>query len=160
VRWRMCEANPCKGVEKNPEVKRQRYLRDGELAALTAALTKHPDQDIANVFRLLLLTGARRGEVLAMRRADIELNVRLDDGTDGGIWTKPGSTTKQKTDHVMPLSAPARQLLSEMQERQTEKKRVLGTFVFPGAGSTGHVVEIKKSWRSLCKAAGITGLRI
>jgi integrase len=115
-------------------------------------LAKHPDQDIANVFRLLLLTGARRGEVLAAKWADIDV------GT--GTWTKPGSTTKQKTDHVVPLSAPARQLLSEIRERQTATKKILGEYVFPGAGSTGHVVEIKKSWRSLCKAAGITGLRI
>jgi integrase len=155
-RWGMIDRNPCKGVEKNPEHKRKRYLSGDELTALTAALAKHPDQDTANVFRLLLLTGARRGEVLAMRWADIDLNVRLNDGT----WTKPGSTTKQKTDHTVALSAPARQLLSEIRERQTAKKRVLGEFVFPGAGSTGHVVEIKKSWRSLCKAADIEGLRI
>ena len=79
---------------------------------------------------------------------------------ESGTWTKPGATTKQKTDHVVPLSAPARQLLSEIRERQTAKKKVLPEFVFPGAGNTGHVVEIKKAWRSLCKAADIHGLRI
>jgi integrase len=35
-----------------------------------------------------------------------------------------------------------------------------GEYVFPSDGKTGHVVEIKKGWASLCKAAGITGLRI
>ena len=32
--------------------------------------------------------------------------------------------------------------------------------MFPGVGGSGHVVELKRAWRQLCKAAGITGLRI
>jgi integrase len=32
--------------------------------------------------------------------------------------------------------------------------------VFPGSGERGHVVEVKKAWRAITKAAGITGLRI
>lgn len=152
IRWGMRDRNPCRGIERNPENKRKRYLSGEELTRLTTALAAYSDRDIANIFRLLLLTGARRGEVLAMQWADIDL------GT--GIWIKPGSTTKQKTDHTVPLSAPARQLLAEIRERQTARRRVLGEYVFPGAGNTGHVVEIKKAWHSLCKAANINGLRI
>src|SRR5262249_30844504 len=77
-----------------------------------------------------------------------------------GIWTKPGSTTKQKTDHVTPLSAPARQLLSEIYERQSANG-ALGPWVFPSrANSRGHVVQITKAWRAICKRAGIEGLRV
>jgi integrase len=152
VRWRMRDSNPCKSIERNPERKRQRYLSGEELTRLTTALAAYADQDIANIFRLLLLTGARRGEVLAMRWADIDLRE--------GIWTKPGATTKQKTDHTVPLAAPGRQLLAEIRERQSVKKKVLSEFVFPGAGNSGHVIEIKKAWRALCTAARINGLRI
>jgi integrase len=158
IKWNMIERNPAVGIERNPESKRKRYLSGNELGRLTAALTAHADQDMANVFRLLLLTGARRGEVLGMRWADIDL------GT--GVWTKPGSTTKQKSDHVVPLSAPVQQLLSEIRARQIALQRaavnspVLGEFVFPGQGKTRHVVSVEKSWWSLCKAAGIEGLRI
>jgi integrase len=152
IRWGMRSDNPCKGVERNPEIKRKRYLSGDELKRLTAALAKHPDKRSANVVRMLLLTGARRGEVLAARWADVDL------GT--GVWTKPGSSTKQGTDHVVPLSAPARQLLSEIREQQTAKHQALGEYVFPGNGSAGHVVEVKRAWRQLCKAAGISGLRI
>jgi integrase len=152
-RWRMRSDNPCRGIEKNPESKRKRYLSADELARLTRALAAHADKQSADVVRLLLLTGARRGEVLAMRWADVDLST--------GKWTKPGSTTKQKTDHVVPLSAPARTLLSDIAERYAREhlKRPLGEFVFPGTGGTGHIVEIKKSWRHLCRAAGIVGLR-
>jgi integrase len=76
-----------------------------------------------------------------------------------GKWVKPGSTTKQKTEHEVPLSAPARQLLSEIAEQQTGN-RGLPEFTFPGAGAAGHVVEVKRAWKQICKAAGISNLRI
>jgi integrase len=152
VRWGMRETNPVRGIERNTEYLRRRYLSPDELARLIKALAEYPDQQTANIFRLLLLCGARRGEVLGMRWADLDLTA--------GIWSKPPSSTKQKEHHQVPLSAPARQLLNEIRAAQSAKHRVLGTYVFPGAGDTGHTVEIKKAWRSICKAAGITGLRI
>ena len=65
----------------------------------------------------------------------------------------------------MPLSAPARQLLAKIAEQQkvlrsSGETSKLGTYVFPGNGDAGHVAEIKRAWRSICKAAGINGLRI
>ena len=53
-------------------------------------------------------------------------------------------------------------LLSEMQDEymRLHPKKPLPRYVFPGSGERGHVVEVKKAWRSICKAAGITGLRI
>jgi integrase len=152
VRWGYRETNPAKGIEKNTEYGRRRYLSPDELMRLTAALAQHPDQQAANVLRLLLLSGARRGEVLAMRWADVDLTE--------GIWSKPPSSTKQKEHHQVPLSAPARQLLSELSKQPAGKRQVLPTYVFPGAGGSGHRVEIKTPWRHICKAAGITGLRI
>jgi integrase len=146
LEWRTTNTNPAKGVERNPEVKRKRYLSGDELKRLTAALAEHEDKQFATIIGLLLLTGARRGEVLSMRWADLTL------AQDKGIWTKLGSTTKQKTDHVVPLSAPACQLLAKIKTR--------GEYVFPSDGKTGHVQEIKKSWASLCKNAGITKLRV
>ena len=91
------------------------------------------------------MTGARSGEVFAMRWADIDLGE--------GIWSKPGSTTKQKTDHVVPLSAPVRQLLACLRNPGT-------TYVFPGPSERGHVTTIKKAWATICKQADITGLHV
>jgi integrase len=154
ARWRMRDDNPAKGIEKNYETKRKRYLSADELARLSAALAAYSDQQIASIFRLLLLTGARRGEVLAMEWGGLDLGA--------GVWTKAGSTTKQKSDHVVPLSAPARQLLTEMQDEyvRLHPKKPLPQYVFPGSGDSGHVVEVKKAWRAITKSAGITGLRI
>ena len=79
-----------------------------ELIRLTEALAAYPDQHTADAIRLLLLTGARRGEVLSLTWDQIDF--------ESGTWTKPGATTKQKTEHVVPLSAPALQLLAKMRE--------------------------------------------
>jgi integrase len=70
IRWGWRTDNPAKGIERNQETKRHRYLSPDELLRLTAALAEHSDQQAANIFRLLLLTGARRGEVLAAKWAD------------------------------------------------------------------------------------------
>ena len=145
VRWGMVPANPARGVERNLEGKRKRYLSSDELARLLEALSQHPNKQSVNIIRILLMTGARRGEVLAMRWADIDLST--------GIWTKPATTTKQKTDHVVPLSAPVRQLLSEVRAGSP------GEFVFPSA-SGGPRLNINTNWRQLTKVAGIPDLRI
>jgi integrase len=159
VRWQMCERNPCRGIGRNYETKRKRYLDGDELARLTAALARYPEQQVSNIIRLALLTGARIGEVRAMRWADL-----ADSDERGGtrtIWTKPASTTKQKADHIVPLSAPAQQLLAGIRERQAAGRKPLGEFVFPSyLNKSGHVLNIERPWRAICKAADITGLRV
>jgi integrase len=152
VRWQLRETNPARGVERNIEHHRQRYLLNDELVRLTAALAEYADQQSADIIRLLLLTGARRGEVLSMRWADVDLTA--------GKWSKPPSSTKQKKQHEVPLSAPARQLLAKILATQTGKRGAAPAFVFPGIGGSGHVTNIKRPWRAVTKAAGIRGLRI
>jgi integrase len=157
IRWEMRTDNPAKGVERNQEEKRYRYLSGEELRRLTEALTSHSSQGAANAVRLLLLTGARRGEVLGATWDQFDLET--------GIWIKPSSHTKQKKEHRVPLSAPARQLLAEMRaeaERHAEeKKREPSPYVFPArAPGDGPMTEIKKSWAALCRAADLRGVRI
>ena len=144
IRWRWRTDNPCTGIERNQENKRTRYLSAEELARLTAVLSAYHDQEAANVVRLLLFTGARVGELLAAKWEDFDLNT--------GVWTKPGHTTKQATEHRVPLSAPARQLLAEMDRE--------GEYLFPGRGGEGHRAEFKWPWPRICKAADLKGVRV
>jgi integrase len=146
VRWHMRETNPCRGVERNVEYHRRRYLSGDELIRLTRALARHSERQAADAIRLLLLTGARRGEVLGMRWEDLQ----------DGIWSKPPSSTKQKQHHQIPLSAPAQALLADIRKRQRPRTE----FVFPGLGTSRHLVELKRSWRRIIKAAGIEDLHV
>jgi integrase len=114
---------------------------------LTKALAAHPDRQVSDIIRLLLLTGARKGEVMSAEWDAIDLTK--------GIWTKPASTTKQKLDHIVPLSAPALQLLNDIRARG-----VVGKFVFPSKSESGCRAVVDKAWKALCRDAEITGLRI
>jgi integrase len=148
IRWSWVTVNPAKGVEHNPEVKRKRYLSADELARLIQALAEHPNQQSANIIRILMMTGARKSEVLGMRWDQLDLST--------GIWTKLASATKQKADHTVPLSAPVRMLLNELYAACIKP----GEFVFANARKDGPRLNIQTNWEKLCKAAGIEGLRI
>eukprot|EP00439_Symbiodinium_sp_Y106_P089859 s1_g2395.t1 len=146
IRWGLTEDNPAQGIEKNPENRRERYLTKDELARLSAALAEHPRPHSANAIRLLLLTGARRGEVLSARWGDFDLSE--------GIWTKPSSHTKQKKIHRVPLSGAATDLLREM------KKNSESEFLFPGTDIRKPLTDIKKTWESLRRKAEIEDVRL
>jgi integrase len=151
IEWKMRskqDGNPCEGVKRNPETKRKRYLKPDELARLMIALDAHPDVQATSIIRLLLLTGARFGEVVGARWDHFDL--------DAGTWVKPGATTKQRTEHEVPLSPDAVQLLSDLFDEADDGAE----FVFPGRHGVGHRVDLKRPWPEICKAAGITGLRV
>jgi integrase len=72
---------------------------------------------------------------------------------DKGVWSKPGSTTKQKTDHIVPLSAAACLLLTGIKQR--------GEYVFPSSDNpSGHIISIQNGWAGLCERASIENLRL
>jgi integrase len=145
VRWHMRADNPVRDITRNKEHGRERYLSDAELARLLAALDAYRDQRTAAIFKLLLLTGSRRGEVLTMRWEDINLR----DGT----WTKPHGRTKQREKHAVPLSAAAQAILADLEPESSG-------FIFPaGRGADGPMRTVEKPWKTICQAAGITGLR-
>ena len=146
IRWGWRTDNPCKGIERNQEHRRHRYLTGAELARLATALAKLPDIGAANAVRLALLTGARRGELLAARWADFDLTA--------GVWTKPGATTKQKTLHRVPLSDVAIRLLVEMRKHAGACE-----WVFP-APLGGHRKTIREAWDWLRVAADIKDVRL
>jgi integrase len=147
IRWGWRTDNPAKGVERNQEHKRRRYLSADELPRLIKALDEYGDQQSADIVRLLLLTGARRGEALQARWQDIDLTT--------GTWRKPGATTKQKTEHELPLSDAARQLLTGLRQRAAKDAE----WVFPAADGS-HRRDVARPWARICKAADIHGARV
>lgn len=163
VRWELLERNPALQAHRNSEEGRERYLTPDEVKALGKTLEESPAQDSADVVRLLLLTGARVGEVLAMRWDQLDLVA--------GVWTKPASTTKQNKTHRVPLSAPAVSVLKKRipagkkvgdgKARTLDRSAKKGNpWVFPGEGAEGHMTTIRTFWAAICKRAKIKGARI
>lgn len=155
---RLTTVNPTKGVEKNDEVKRERFLDAKEVTRLIDALASLEDRQAADIFRLILLTGCRKTEALAATWSMFDLSE--------GTWTKPSHHTKQKKVHKIPLSAPARQLLSEIKgEAETEDS----DFVFPAKFQStkdttrkhaGYRVNVKNQWAQVLKTAKLKDLHI
>jgi integrase len=86
------------------------------------------------IVRLLILTGQRRGEVAGMNRGEL--------ADDLATWTMPGERTKNGAPHMVPLSAPARDLLRALlpedgdARREIEGRRTKGMLALPGALGT------------------------
>jgi integrase len=143
--WELRADNPARGIKHNHEEPRSRFLSGDELRRLTEALAVIPNQQAANAVRLLLLTGARRGEVLTATWSQFDL--------EAGVWTKPSSHTKQKREHRIPLSAPARQLLAEMRAADPSP------YLFPAPGGDAPISNVAQAWAAICKAAQLDGIR-
>jgi integrase len=110
VKWHYRTDNPCRGVEKNKEHERERYLTEAEGARLMRALDADRDQVSADLLRLALLTGARRNEIIALKWQDVDLTE--------GRWTKPHTKAGEKQ-HV-PLNAQACAVLAARYERDSD----------------------------------------
>lgn len=154
IKWGMRTDNPTKGIERAPEHRRERFLSPAEIARLSEVLAVHPEQVSANAVRLLMLTGARRGETLSAEWNQFDLG--------SGVWVKPSAATKSGKLHRIPLSAPARELLVGMKaEADTENERRARAgfspipFVFPGAEGK-PLGDVKHFWAAVCRKAGLS----
>ena len=147
VRWKMRSDNPCKGVARNQEEPRERFLTKDELGRIVRALAEFDDKEAANAIMLALLTGARRGEVLRASWEQFDLTE--------GIWTKPSAHTKRKKAHRVPLSAHALQLLQAMRAAAPSD----ATNLFANCIRVDGRVDIRRPWERLCEAVGVEGLR-
>jgi integrase len=154
IRWKMRTDNPAKRIERNTEHPRERYLSGEEIERLMTALDRWQPTWPASVdaIRLLLLTGARRGEVLGMAWDHVDL--------DAGVWSKPPAATKQRRSHRVPLSPEAVELLrgrhAERDGRVVSLRR--DDRVFRGEGRMEFKLE--HHWRVIRAAAGIEDVRL
>lgn len=148
VAWEWRDDNPALGIEKFQEEKRDRWLNEEELKRLTTVINAHPNQRAANIIRLLILTGARRGEALNATWDQFDLK--------RGVWTKPAHTTKQKRTEHVPLSGATVELLTCMKAQHSADSR----YLFPGDTPGKPLNCIKKFWEEARTAAKIEDCRI
>jgi integrase len=163
--WREDGSNPCRHVHKFAETKRKRFLSPQELAALGAALTeaeahgtltlpaREGVREAAKVtpvsgaaitaIHLLILTGARCGEILSLRWEWVDL--------EGGRLNLPDSKTGEKT---VPLGGAALAVLRAIPRVEGNPHVIVGGR--PGAS----LVNLKDPWGVIREAAGIEDVRI
>ena len=148
--------NPAKGVRlpRRPAV--ERFLSAAEATTLMATIAAMRDERAldpghADIFRLLLLTGARRTEIAGLRWSEVDLpRGRLTLPPDR---SKAGGLTGERR---IALGADARAILAQRQETRGE-----GVFVFPALrGAEGHTVGLQKAWTRVRLRAGLPDLRL
>jgi integrase len=149
--WRdQAQGNPCKGIERNPEEAKERFLSPAEIAAVVEGLDAYGRTSAADCLRLIMLTGSRPGEAILATWAQFD--------AQPGFWIKPSSHTKQRKDHRLPLSAPALQLVADIRARRGEVEP--GEYVFPGQRPGQPLQQLRTCWDAVCKHTGLTGVRI
>lgn len=155
VKRKLRATNPVTGVKRFRDGEAQRFLSAAELGRLGSALAglAANEKGLA-IIRLLVLTGARRGEIEGLRWAEVDLDrrcLRLGDSKSGA--------------KVIPLGPPALVVL----EGITREKG--SPFVFPatdrrqgrdigGASASKHYIGTAKVWTKARAAAGLTDVRI
>lgn len=68
VEWQLCDSNPCIGIKRHAEKKRDRYITDAEFIAIKSA-AEH--RAIPAIMDLCFLTGQRISDVLSIKNQDI-----------------------------------------------------------------------------------------
>lgn len=158
-------SNPA-AVIRRPRVtmKEAAYLTPSQIGALLRAAE---DTRYAPLFALLVHTGLRRGEALALRWADVDLDngllrVRGTLGRIDGrlIVTEPKTA---KSNRSVPISTPAARVLQAIRAAQAEERLHAGSawrqtgYVF--TTECGEPCDPRNAFRALRVAAARAGLR-
>lgn len=135
-------ANPCTGIKRLTEAKRDRYLSDAELAAIRQAAPAR----LRLVIDLAYLTGQRIGDVLAIRRSDL---------TDDGIRFKQAKTGTGLT----VAWSPALRATVE-QAKALYPNLAAFTLLHNRHGRPLRYDATRKAWQAACAAAGVADAHI
>jgi integrase len=127
--------NPAKGVKLFRGEKKERFLSHAEVVALADALTDMQDgnrlhERMADAIRLLMLTGARKNEILKLQWSEVDI--------ERGCLRLADSKTGAKT---IVLAAAARQVLAGLASDSE--------FVLPAIRGKGHLVGLQKAWEAV-----------
>jgi len=128
IEWGWQGTNPTLGIKKFKEKSRQRFLRKDEMPSFFKALAEEENMAARDFILLALLTGARRSNVLAMQWD--EVNFALSE------WHI--KETKNGESHIIPLTAPAIEILKE------RKVGSQSPYVFPGEGRRDTYPTLKR----------------
>ncbi|MDD9335502.1 MAG: site-specific integrase [Rickettsiaceae bacterium] len=142
--------NPAIGIEEHEEQARERYINTKEeMSRFIDAIKTSTNRQMADVFLLSLLTGARKSNVLSIKWNNINFEDR--------IWYIPAVQTKNRKALPIHLVEDAITMLA----RRKEENKTGSIWVFPSDRSRcGHLTSPKRAWKKICQLANIDELRI
>ena len=120
----LVEFNPCHRLRKRGvENVGRRVLSDAEIRLFWNGIVE-PNRRVGLGLRLALLTGARIGEIAGLDTAELEHLANAS----RAAWIIPGTRTKNKKDHLIPLCPLARETVLELLAQSGPKS---GGYLFP-----------------------------
>lgn len=139
-------SNPCRHVKKFKENKRERYLSEEEAERLAATLVQVEQQGIetsyvVGAFKLLMLTGARLGEIQTLKWEYVRDNCLM----------LPDSKTGAKKVYIGP---EAKDVLNKLPRKDDNP------YVIAGINPGEPMNDLQKPWRRIRKRAGLEDVRI
>jgi integrase len=142
--------NPCRHVERFKEKRRQRFLSSAELVELGKVLVKVERENVEHssvvpALRLLMLSGARRGEILGLKWEHIDW--------EHNCLRLPESKTGAKTIHLNP---PALEVLEGLRKRRKNDS----PWALPGRVKGNPLVGLPHAWQRIRRRAKLGDLRI
>jgi integrase len=138
-------ADPTAGVKKHREEKRDRFLHSDELQGFFRALFAESNATLRDLLLVALLTGARCGNVQAMRWDEIDFATCL--------WRIP--RTKSGKPVVVPLVPAAVEILRQRRESSNGSPWVFSS----KKTKTGHITELKRVWQRIVRGANLIDCR-
>jgi len=143
--WEWVQDNPCPQISKLREPRgRTRYLSRGERMRLLKACRSSPEPLLYPIALVALFTGMRKGEILSLRWADVDLDV-------GRVTLRE---TKNGETRTIPLVGSALEIVCKLSsefEGQSE-------YVFPAnpvSGETSRTLDIRPAWKRVIADTGI-----
>ena len=138
------DANPTRGIKRNRRQPLTRFLSREEIGRLHQVLDGLPresDRQQADIVRLLLLTGCRKGEIVRLRRSEVQ---------GDALMLADAKTGPRK----VPLNSHARRII-ERQPRQGS------AFVFPSPRDPARPLGDNLGlWSRVRREAGIEDVRL
>jgi|TARA_R100000081_G_C4794339_1_gene159798 integrase len=136
----LTEINPSSNIPKNRENKRKRYLTNDELIALTDELNKLKDiplyqKSVAFIW-LLILTGARKGEIAKAKWSDLVGNT---------LVIKDHKTDRYGEDRIIHLTPMAIDIINNLNK---DDEYIIG------------IKTPRRTWETVKKAVGIEDMRM
>ena len=119
--------------------RRQTFIKSHDLAAWYAGVKTLSNETLRDYLLLLILTGLRRQEAARLTWHNVDLAAKTFTVTD----------TKNHEPHTLPLTDYLYELIKSRSRSQSSE------YVFPGNGSSGHIIEPRKQMINVTKASGV-----
>jgi len=165
IKEKVASANPCEELPKSVRAKiparrkRNRRLSLEEEKALFNIGLVGRREYLRSIAKVALFTGMRKGELLRLRRDDVNFgSVSLNRVIKGEVWEiLPSWLLIEKTKIGKPRTIPMSQRVAAILKRLCEDETT-GEYIFTSDKTGSRFIDTKKAFTSACREAKIVNL--